>query len=233
MTRVAFSFTATNRVTLNPIFFTVALNKNIKLTVDTLDVRRFGLWRNDGGCSSTTVIFIWLSVDYLEKIETQLGKRVSSEPCEYSCLCPIMSTMHLSSKPLLSTRCSSISSSGWGSHLHLRPSWDSPGKSPDGDVPSSKSSTGVFACHCALVLLWACGAGLLMGLYDEPRKDIIWASPAVVSLCSFVGVQMDFCHTAESLTISILSFFQPNVVNLFFLNCPNHSQNKTLSDCLN
>ncbi|XP_004938323.2 sentrin-specific protease 7 isoform X3 [Gallus gallus] len=64
--------------------FQVALNKNIKLTVDTLDVRRFGLWRNDGGCSSTTVIFIWLSVDYLEKIETQLGKRVSSEPSKCS-----------------------------------------------------------------------------------------------------------------------------------------------------
>ncbi|XP_021255825.1 sentrin-specific protease 7 isoform X3 [Numida meleagris] len=64
--------------------FQVALNKNIKLTVDTLDVRRFGLWRNDGGCSSTTIIFIWLSVDYLEKIETQLGKRVSSKPSKSS-----------------------------------------------------------------------------------------------------------------------------------------------------
>ncbi|XP_031468855.1 sentrin-specific protease 7 isoform X4 [Phasianus colchicus] len=64
--------------------FQVALNKNIKLSVDTLDVRRFGLWKNDGGCSSTTIIFIWLSVDYLEKIETQLGKRVSSEPSKSS-----------------------------------------------------------------------------------------------------------------------------------------------------
>ncbi|XP_042723517.1 sentrin-specific protease 7 isoform X7 [Lagopus leucura] len=64
--------------------FQVALNKNVKLTVDTLDVRRFGLWKNDGGCSSTTIIFIWLSVDYLEKIETQLGKRISSEPSKSS-----------------------------------------------------------------------------------------------------------------------------------------------------
>ncbi|XP_052520847.1 sentrin-specific protease 7 isoform X9 [Tympanuchus pallidicinctus] len=63
--------------------FQVALNKNVKLTVDTLDVRRFGLWKNDGGCSST-IIFIWLSVDYLEKIETQLGKRISSEPSKSS-----------------------------------------------------------------------------------------------------------------------------------------------------
>ncbi|XP_015732579.1 sentrin-specific protease 7 isoform X2 [Coturnix japonica] len=63
--------------------FQVALNKNIKLTVDTLDVRRFGLWRNDDDCSST-VIFIWLSVDYLEKIETQLGKCLNSEPSKSS-----------------------------------------------------------------------------------------------------------------------------------------------------
>ncbi|XP_010177272.1 PREDICTED: sentrin-specific protease 7 [Mesitornis unicolor] len=58
--------------------FQVALNKNIKLTVDTLDLRRFGLWRSDGACSSTTIIFLWLSVDYVEKIETQLGKSVIS-----------------------------------------------------------------------------------------------------------------------------------------------------------
>ncbi|XP_065598099.1 sentrin-specific protease 7 isoform X1 [Cyrtonyx montezumae] len=71
----------TNGITIP---FQVALNKNIKLTVDTLDVRRFGLWRNDGACSSTTIIFIWLSVDYLEKIETQLGKRFSSKPSKSS-----------------------------------------------------------------------------------------------------------------------------------------------------
>ncbi|NXL85358.1 SENP7 protease, partial [Alectura lathami] len=64
--------------------FQVALNKNIKLTVDTLDVRRFGLWRNDDDCSSTTIIFLWLSVDYLEKVETQLGKRVTSKPSKSS-----------------------------------------------------------------------------------------------------------------------------------------------------
>ncbi|KAM6212835.1 sentrin-specific protease 7 isoform 2-T3 [Sarcoramphus papa] len=64
--------------------FQVALNKNIKLTVDTLDLRRFGLWRNDGGCSSTMIIFLWLSVDYVEKIETQLGKLVISKPSKSS-----------------------------------------------------------------------------------------------------------------------------------------------------
>ncbi|NWI31966.1 SENP7 protease, partial [Sula dactylatra] len=64
--------------------FQVALNKNIKLTVDTLDLRRFGLWRSDGGCSSTTIIFLWLSVDYVEKMETQLGKLVISKPSKSS-----------------------------------------------------------------------------------------------------------------------------------------------------
>ncbi|XP_071417492.1 sentrin-specific protease 7 isoform X3 [Pithys albifrons albifrons] len=58
----------------------VAFNKNIKLTVNTLDLRRFGLWRSDGGCSSTMIIFLWLSVDYVENIETQLGKLVISKP---------------------------------------------------------------------------------------------------------------------------------------------------------
>ncbi|KAM9020232.1 sentrin-specific protease 7 [Ara ararauna] len=64
--------------------FQVALNKNINLTVDTLDLRRFGMWRSDGGCSSTTIIFLWLSVDYVEKIEIQLGKLVMSKPSKSS-----------------------------------------------------------------------------------------------------------------------------------------------------
>ncbi|XP_068036989.1 sentrin-specific protease 7 isoform X6 [Anomalospiza imberbis] len=53
--------------------------KNIQLTVDTLDLRRFGWWKSGGGCSST-IIFLWLSVDYVEKIETQMGKLVTSQP---------------------------------------------------------------------------------------------------------------------------------------------------------
>ncbi|XP_074667322.1 sentrin-specific protease 7 isoform X1 [Strix aluco] len=64
--------------------FQVALNKNIKLTVDTLDLRRFGLWRGYGGSSSTMIIFLWLSVDYVEKIETQLGKLVTGKPSKSS-----------------------------------------------------------------------------------------------------------------------------------------------------
>ncbi|NXF31798.1 SENP7 protease, partial [Nyctibius bracteatus] len=61
-------------------FLALALNKNVNLTVDTLHLRRFGLWRSNGGRSSTTIIFLWLSVDYVEKIGTQLGKLVTSKP---------------------------------------------------------------------------------------------------------------------------------------------------------
>ncbi|NXT63498.1 SENP7 protease, partial [Chaetops frenatus] len=57
--------------------------KNIQLTVDTLDLRRFGWWKSDGGCSST-IIFLWLSVDYVEKIETQMGKLITSKPSKSS-----------------------------------------------------------------------------------------------------------------------------------------------------
>ncbi|XP_048149773.1 sentrin-specific protease 7 isoform X6 [Corvus hawaiiensis] len=62
--------------------FQVSL-KNIQLTVNTLDLRRFGWWKTDGGCSST-IIFLWLSEDYVEKIETQLGKLVISKPSKSS-----------------------------------------------------------------------------------------------------------------------------------------------------
>ncbi|XP_072740110.1 sentrin-specific protease 7 isoform X3 [Ciconia boyciana] len=64
--------------------FQVALNKNTKLTVNTLDLRRFGLWRSDGDCPSTMIIFLWLSVDCVEEIETQLGKFVFSKPSKSS-----------------------------------------------------------------------------------------------------------------------------------------------------
>ncbi|NXO79849.1 SENP7 protease, partial [Sitta europaea] len=53
--------------------------KNIQLTVDTLDLRRLGWWKSDSGCSSA-VIFLWLSGDYVEKIETHMEKSVTSNP---------------------------------------------------------------------------------------------------------------------------------------------------------
>ncbi|NWX27873.1 SENP7 protease, partial [Notiomystis cincta] len=65
------------------IFLSILSLKNIQLTVDTLDLRRFGWWKSDGGCSST-IIFLWLSVDYVEKIETQMGKLITSKPSKSS-----------------------------------------------------------------------------------------------------------------------------------------------------
>ncbi|NXE91864.1 SENP7 protease, partial [Menura novaehollandiae] len=71
------------QVSCSVMMIFLSLNRNIQLTVDTLDLRRFGLWRSDDGCSST-IIFLWLSVDYVEKIESQLGKLVISKPSKSS-----------------------------------------------------------------------------------------------------------------------------------------------------
>lgn len=46
----------------------------MELLVDSMHLRKFGLWINDG--SSTlynAVIFLWLSSDYTEQIENCLG----------------------------------------------------------------------------------------------------------------------------------------------------------------
>uniref|UniRef100_A0A8C3RPL7 SUMO specific peptidase 7 n=1 Tax=Chelydra serpentina TaxID=8475 RepID=A0A8C3RPL7_CHESE len=68
------------------LFPTVAPNKNIELSVDTVHLRKFGLWRNNEDChssQSSTFIFLWLSADYVEKIETQLEKSVLTKCSEF------------------------------------------------------------------------------------------------------------------------------------------------------
>uniref|UniRef100_A0A8D0HHB2 SUMO specific peptidase 7 n=1 Tax=Sphenodon punctatus TaxID=8508 RepID=A0A8D0HHB2_SPHPU len=60
--------------------FQVALNKNVELLVDTIHLRRIGLWRNNDdshSSKSNTVLFLWLSKNYVEQVESQLGKAVS------------------------------------------------------------------------------------------------------------------------------------------------------------
>nr|XP_032660397.1 sentrin-specific protease 7 isoform X5 [Chelonoidis abingdonii] len=67
--------------------FQVAPNKNIELSVDTIHLRKFGLWGNNEDCHfsrSSTFIFLWLSADYVENIETQLEKSVLSKPSKSS-----------------------------------------------------------------------------------------------------------------------------------------------------
>ncbi|XP_072470250.1 sentrin-specific protease 7 isoform X2 [Notamacropus eugenii] len=57
--------------------FQVSLNK-ISLLVDTMHLKKFGLWthKDDNHCKRNSVIFLWTCSDYLEMIENQLGKSV-------------------------------------------------------------------------------------------------------------------------------------------------------------
>ncbi|XP_074070458.1 sentrin-specific protease 7 isoform X3 [Macrotis lagotis] len=58
--------------------FQVSLNK-ISLLVDTIHLKKFGLWTHKDGshCKKrNSIIFLWTSSDYLEMIENQLGKSV-------------------------------------------------------------------------------------------------------------------------------------------------------------
>uniref|UniRef100_A0A8C8VF68 Sentrin-specific protease 7 n=1 Tax=Pelusios castaneus TaxID=367368 RepID=A0A8C8VF68_9SAUR len=65
----------------------LGLNKNIELSVDTAHLRKLGLWRLNEAChasGSNSFIFLWLSSDYVEQIETQLGKSVLNKPSKSS-----------------------------------------------------------------------------------------------------------------------------------------------------
>ncbi|XP_043847940.1 sentrin-specific protease 7 isoform X2 [Dromiciops gliroides] len=57
--------------------FEVSLNK-ISLLVDTIHLKKFGLWthKDDNSKRRNSIIFLWTSSDYLEMIENQLGKSV-------------------------------------------------------------------------------------------------------------------------------------------------------------
>ncbi|KYO22554.1 sentrin-specific protease 7 isoform F [Alligator mississippiensis] len=63
--------------------FQVAFNKIIELSVDTVHLRKFGLWRSTDDShseKSKNLIFLWLSADCVEQIKTQLGMSVSRKP---------------------------------------------------------------------------------------------------------------------------------------------------------
>ncbi|XP_007664602.1 sentrin-specific protease 7-like [Ornithorhynchus anatinus] len=63
--------------------FQVALGKNVSLSVDTIHLKKFGLWKNKNHphCkTNNTVIFLWTTSDYVKEIETQLGYNVLSQP---------------------------------------------------------------------------------------------------------------------------------------------------------
>ncbi|KAG8136725.1 hypothetical protein E2320_005280 [Naja naja] len=58
--------------------FEVALNKKIVLSIDSLHLKRFGLWTNKdlSAFGNSAIIFLWLSLDYMEQVENQLGRNI-------------------------------------------------------------------------------------------------------------------------------------------------------------
>ncbi|XP_014379879.1 sentrin-specific protease 7 isoform X3 [Alligator sinensis] len=78
---------ATGCVSFTPRYinipFQVAFNKIIELSVDTVHLRKFGLWRSTDDShseKSKNLILLWLSADCVEQIKTQLGTSVSRKP---------------------------------------------------------------------------------------------------------------------------------------------------------
>ncbi|XP_063161671.1 sentrin-specific protease 7 [Candoia aspera] len=58
--------------------FEVALNKKIELSIDSMHLKKFGLWTNKdlSDFESSAVIFLWLSLDCMEQVENQLGTTI-------------------------------------------------------------------------------------------------------------------------------------------------------------
>ncbi|KAM6447092.1 sentrin-specific protease 7 isoform 3-T4 [Liasis olivaceus] len=56
--------------------FEVAVNKKIELSIDSMHLKKFGLWTNKDLSDFGTVIFLWLSLDYMEQVENQLGTTI-------------------------------------------------------------------------------------------------------------------------------------------------------------
>ncbi|XP_077198222.1 sentrin-specific protease 7 isoform X2 [Paroedura picta] len=61
--------------------FEVALNKNMELLVDTKHLTKVGLWSDNDSSAlrCNAVIFLWLSSNYVEQIETQIGTSVPNK----------------------------------------------------------------------------------------------------------------------------------------------------------
>lgn len=58
----------------------------ISLTVDTARLKRFGLWESkddDHSKRSHAILFLWVSSNYLQDIQTQLENPMLSQQCEY------------------------------------------------------------------------------------------------------------------------------------------------------
>ncbi|KAJ7320332.1 hypothetical protein JRQ81_019843 [Phrynocephalus forsythii] len=57
--------------------FEVAHNKKIELTLDSMHLRRFGMWMdNNSAVKRDTFFFLWLSSDYVGQVENKMGLSV-------------------------------------------------------------------------------------------------------------------------------------------------------------
>ncbi|XP_027442927.1 sentrin-specific protease 7 isoform X5 [Zalophus californianus] len=66
--------------------FQVSLNE-VSLLVDTTHLKRFGLWKNkddDHGKRSHAILFLWVSANYLQEIQTQLENSILSQQSKSS-----------------------------------------------------------------------------------------------------------------------------------------------------
>ncbi|XP_070606162.1 sentrin-specific protease 7 isoform X3 [Erythrolamprus reginae] len=66
--------------------FEVALNKKIVLSIDSMHLKRFGLWTNKDSSDfgNSAIISLWLSLDYMEQVENQLGRVILNKQAQGS-----------------------------------------------------------------------------------------------------------------------------------------------------
>lgn len=67
------------------LFISVSTNE-VLLSVDTTHLKRFGLWKSkddDHSGRSHAILFLWVSSQYLQEIQTQLENPMLSQQCEY------------------------------------------------------------------------------------------------------------------------------------------------------
>lgn len=82
------------------LFVSVSLNE-VSLLVDTTHLKRFGLWKNkddDHSKRSHAILFLWVSANYLQEIQTQLENFTLSQQCEYEMISKFWNNLRRSCK---------------------------------------------------------------------------------------------------------------------------------------
>jgi sentrin-specific protease 7 len=78
--------TVLNRLIINFLSFISASLNEVSLLVDTRHLKRFGLWKSkdeDHSKRCHAILFLWVSSNYLQEIQTQLENSILSQPCKY------------------------------------------------------------------------------------------------------------------------------------------------------